>query len=305
MHACACNDETAGLRIIDFLVQCFPDALTMADNFGCAAIHYASFSGCAQTVQYLLEKCPESVDLVEGNGALPIHDAVQNHRLLLDTSEESVSMVSILLKASPMAVRKRDDFGAFALHRAAKCANLAVFRVVHQVFPNAIFAVDNEGLLPMHYYSQREDKDLHLGLLQYMLKANPKSRVMKDDGTLFANDGGKLDSAALVGQSKGGWLRSFWGSSSSSANKTQASAADSAATPPAATAEDSALIARTAAALLASQQTSTSAGDNSNSSSSGSTNQGGSERSSALKGGHVRRKTVRPVRGSIHVNYHN
>ena len=153
MHACACNDETAGLEVIDFLAQCYPDALNASDNFGCSAIHYAAFSGCSQTVRYLIERRPACTDLVEGNGALPLHDAVQNQRcLLLDHANSgatgggggsgnghasrSTEMVEILLKANPMAARKRDDFGAFPLHKAAKSAPLSVFQLVHKVFPN-------------------------------------------------------------------------------------------------------------------------------------------------------------------------
>jgi hypothetical protein len=41
----------------------------------------------------------------------------------------------------------------------------------------AAFTVDKEGLLPMHYASDRDDRNLDLEVVQYILQTNPKGRV--------------------------------------------------------------------------------------------------------------------------------
>jgi hypothetical protein len=41
----------------------------------------------------------------------------------------------------------------------------------------AAFTADKEGLLPMHYASDRDDKNLNLEVVQYILQTNPKGRA--------------------------------------------------------------------------------------------------------------------------------
>jgi hypothetical protein len=128
MHACANNVD---LSVIEYLYECYPAALKATDSFGCAAIHYAAFYGCVETVKYLINLDPSCANMVEGNGALPIHDAVQNTR----SCGGSTEMVEFLLQVNPSAVRKRDDYGAFPLHKAAKSSHLAIVKLVHAAFP--------------------------------------------------------------------------------------------------------------------------------------------------------------------------
>lgn len=176
MHACSYNTHT---DVIDLLVKAYPASLKKGDNFGCCAIHYAAFSGYSSSVAYLLETLPECASQVEGNGALALHDAVQNCRLSSEdpldasASQDVLQMVEMLLAANPRAASTRDDFGAFPLHKAAKCATLEIVQIVYEAFPKAIFAVDKEGLLPMHYYAQREKKNIEV--VQFILRFNPNS----------------------------------------------------------------------------------------------------------------------------------
>lgn len=127
MHACANNVD---LSVIEYLYECYPAALKATDSFGCAAIHYAAFYGYVETVKYLINLDSSCANMVEGNGALPIHDAVQNTR-----DSRSTEMVEFLLQVNPSAVRKRDDYGAFPLHKAAKSSHLAIVKLVHAAFP--------------------------------------------------------------------------------------------------------------------------------------------------------------------------
>ena len=129
MHACANN---LSLDVIEYLIELYPAAIQATDSFGCAAIHYAAFYGCANTVKYLISVEPKCAHMVEGNGALPIHDAVQNQRSF---GAGCTEMVEFLLQVYPDSVRKRDDYGAFPLHKAAKSSELAVVKLLHAAFP--------------------------------------------------------------------------------------------------------------------------------------------------------------------------
>jgi ankyrin repeat protein len=172
-HACACNENT---DVIDYLLTRSPKSIEKVDNFGGSAIHYATFSGSAKIVSFLLEKFPTCINFVEGNGALPLHDGVQNCR----GEYNQVEITQMLLDLCPEAAFKRDNSGAFPFHRAVKSSNLQVAESLIAVFPKAVFAIDAEELLPIHYFSQRADKDQQLELLQYILKLNPKSTILGD-----------------------------------------------------------------------------------------------------------------------------
>lgn len=173
MHACAHNETE---EVAAYLLQRRPQGLDQEDNFGCSAVHYAAFCGQPCMVEHLVSADARCAQKVEGNGALPLHDAVQNTR----GCAEQLEIVSILLQAYPQAVYKADDYGALPLHKAAKSAGIEVFTAVHAVFPQALFVEDSEGLLPLHYYSQRTDKDLHLDLVQFILTHNPRCDVLSD-----------------------------------------------------------------------------------------------------------------------------
>ncbi|KAJ1430109.1 hypothetical protein B484DRAFT_430679 [Ochromonadaceae sp. CCMP2298] len=125
MHACGANAEAG---VVSHLYGLYPDALRLQD--------------------------PDIASMTEGNGALPLHDAVQNVRNEVgvvrnevgfageedsvgmgDTPHNSLAIVEVLLGVNPLAARKRDDFGALPLHRAAKFASLGVVMAVHAAFP--------------------------------------------------------------------------------------------------------------------------------------------------------------------------
>lgn len=119
-----------------------------------------------------------------------------------------------------------------------------------------MFGPDIEGLLPMHYYAERHDKDQHLDLMQFVLQANPQSKA-HDDTTLFA---------AEAESSVSGWrgaIRSMWGNKPASGSSSTT---------------------------------------NNISVNSGST-RGTGVNKAVTPVVHNKRKSVRPVRGSIHEQY--
>lgn len=201
-HACACNEDTT---IIEYLYSLDKTCLEKVDNYGASVIHYATFSGHMNIVKYLLTIQPLCVTYAEGNGALPLHDAVQNCRGRYHQTE----ITSMLLTACPEAASKRDSLGAFPFHRAVKSSTVQVAQMLIDIFPKAVFATDSEGLLPIHYFSQRVDKDQQLDLLQYILELNPKGTSMNDQ---------ELFPKAVKATSKNPFSSFFGGSSSNKPN---------------------------------------------------------------------------------------
>jgi ankyrin repeat protein len=301
MHACASNDT---LDVIEFLYSLYPEAAQVKDSFGCQAIHYAAFSGNADTVRFLLQADPTCATVVEGNGALPLHDAVQNRRAVL----QGPGMAELLLQAYPKAARVRDDYGALPLHKAAKSAPLNVLQVVHKAFPKAMFAPDLEDLLPMHYYAERHDKDLHLDVLQYILQANPTSKAL-DDATLFAADPDPSSSSSTSG-SGSGWMSRFFGGGGGAGGAAAAAKQQT----PAATSPATAASAAPPGPPVSSPASSSSGGGLSRTSSNRLTGNvrrappsppppPSAASTASPVAGHNRRKSVRPVRASIHEQY--
>lgn len=69
-----------------------------------------------------------------------------------------IDIVNLLLLANPAAASKADDSGALPLHLAVLKGDLTLVKLIHSNFPDAMYVVDNEGLLPIHYYSQRSKR---------------------------------------------------------------------------------------------------------------------------------------------------
>lgn len=124
-----------------------------------------------------------------GNGALALHDAVENY------ARGGLNMVNTVFLANTQAISHADDDGALPLHRAARAAGLEVVQFLHQTYPKAISTADKEGLLPMHYASQRSDKNLNLQVVQYILECNPSGRV--GELTRYSEPADKINSPSI------------------------------------------------------------------------------------------------------------
>lgn len=133
MHACAHNQSG---EVVSYLLSLSPGSAEREDRFGCCATHYAAFCGHPAPLQVLLDVAPQTARKVEGNGALPLHDAVQNVR----GAEVQFAMTQRLLALYPQAVLRSDDYGALPLHKAAKCADIHVFELLHSFFPQVCSA---------------------------------------------------------------------------------------------------------------------------------------------------------------------
>eukprot|EP01038_Epipyxis_sp_PR26KG_P013178 gene13178-17656_t len=178
MHACACNITTA---VVSLLYKYYPDSFRVRDNFGCYCIHYAAFLGWSCVLKFLLVSLPGSAEMIEGNGSLPLHDAIQNVQncqsfgIYSDNYyNESMRMIEILLESYPSAITVADDDGALPLHKAARYGSAKVVQRILKAFPKAAFIIDQENLLPIDYAAERTNKaSEELEVMQLLLEANP------------------------------------------------------------------------------------------------------------------------------------
>jgi ankyrin repeat protein len=161
MHACAANHSSTA--VLDLLYQSNPQIINQSDNFGCYAIHYACFFGNLLSIRYLFERAPDCAKIPSGNGALALHEAVQN------TNHQSLELVIIVYQQYPAAISIEDHQGALPLHLAARSADLAIVRYLYELDPKTIIAKDKEGLTPMHYSSQRAEKNVQV--IEYLSTA--------------------------------------------------------------------------------------------------------------------------------------
>lgn len=127
MHACSTFQPSTD--IIDLLYNYDHDSINKADKFGCYAIHYACYFGNVITVKYLLEKLPSSATFASGNGALPLHEAVQN------ISYGSMDLIIIVYNSYRDAIKISDKNGALPLHLAARVADIDVVKFLYDAYP--------------------------------------------------------------------------------------------------------------------------------------------------------------------------
>ncbi|RYG61678.1 hypothetical protein EON64_18405, partial [archaeon] len=144
MHACAANER---YDLVSYILEREPQSVYVKDTFGANAFHYACFFGSFSVAELLLKRYPDLVSFTEGNGALPLHDAVQNRR----GEDTQYLLVRMLLQADVISSVSQDTFGALPLHYAARYGSEKIFQALLSIFPEGIQFPDNEGLLPMHY----------------------------------------------------------------------------------------------------------------------------------------------------------
>jgi len=198
MHAVSCNEI---LEIINFLYTIEPNSFQHIDNYGGSAIHYATYSGCLLVVEYILSKVPLAVQSIEGNGNLPLHNAIQNNNNIHQTeegyNETSLPIIELMLTLFPQSIFHRDQSGALPLHKAVKYGSLTMVKLFYQAFPQAIYAEDYEHLLPIHYYAQREEKSGHSeAIVQLLVQWNPLATVYSEEQLFSKQTSSSLSSSS-------------------------------------------------------------------------------------------------------------
>mmetsp|Transcript_286 Transcript_286/g.436 ORF Transcript_286/g.436 Transcript_286/m.436 type:complete len:177 (-) Transcript_286:43-573(-) len=75
--------------------------------------------------------------------------------------------------------------GALPLHLAVWSSSVAVVQAVYRSYPEAVFSADCEGLLPIHYFSLRSNREQasSLEVVEFILQANPQSLITLDSSS--------------------------------------------------------------------------------------------------------------------------
>jgi len=169
-------DEAASIDILRFMLSIDPTFTRERDNIGsyrpidCAVINkstefckvlidvyqeslrdsrpmhlvcaYGDRDDSVDTIQYMLDVYPESINVRDGGGVLPIHLAAQFGR---------AKTIELLLKYDPKAARKEsfNNLQQLPLHSACRgYGEIDTVRVLYDAYPEAIRVWDGSGRTP-------------------------------------------------------------------------------------------------------------------------------------------------------------
>jgi len=201
------RDSFGGYRPIDWavrgrpfdfckvLIDLYPESLR-----DCRPIHEACYAGnrddSVDTIQYMLELYPESINTRNRNGQLPIHIAAQSGKS---------KIIELVLKHDPDAASRKTELphepSELPLHLACKSDNFGVAHIMsvqalYDAYPEAIFVKDGDGRTPLDvtrkcYISNRGSKwQPILRFLEEQLVYDQKAK----------------DTTAMMAPDQNGWL---------------------------------------------------------------------------------------------------
>ena len=215
----ACNNERVTEGIIRFLLECFPDAASAADENGRSPLHCACGNNPNMTpgiIHLLINANPDSLRSVNNKGSTPLialcvtktRDdvaAIEILKLLLDKYPEAVrhapyhgnlpihiasmrrspEFCRMLIEAYPGSERITDPNGSLPLHYACAQNSLATVEYVYKLFPGAIDHVDTDGY-PIHdairCIQRRYNPIDAVKVLQFLLDCDPNQKLIHHQG---------------------------------------------------------------------------------------------------------------------------
>ncbi len=172
------------------LVEAYPGSERITDKYGNLPLHRACETNTVETVECLLELYPESINMGDGYNA-PIQQAISGLPFRRSNLAAGIEVMHFLLERNPDALT---DAGSVSpLHIAIACRlwfdsylirinkskNKVVDAVRHLIdaFPDSLRREDNEGLMPLHFFSLNDDMDEEVALevLKIFLERCPES----------------------------------------------------------------------------------------------------------------------------------
>jgi len=102
----------------------------------------SSRDDAVQTIQYLLELYPESINARDSKGCLPIHLAAYGR----------ADIIELLLKHDPNGASKKtiyEDYQQLPLHIASECFSSEAVQVLYDAYPEALNIRDSQGRVPL------------------------------------------------------------------------------------------------------------------------------------------------------------
>jgi len=115
----------SSLTAIQWLVQVWPDAVRVQDDFGRLPLHFALRFGCtADVVEFLVHEWPESCQVPTTNDMLPLHFACRH---------QSSAVTLFLLDCYPQAVHFKNNDLQLPLHIACMRETSFGLEVIEQL----------------------------------------------------------------------------------------------------------------------------------------------------------------------------
>ncbi len=178
-----CINKNVTLKIVQLLIDAFPDSLCHEDNIGLMPLHqlccndYLDEEIGLEILNLLLEKCPESVRHATRNGNLPIH---------LAAATQSLEFYRILIGGYPGSERITNDNGQIPFHSACRCNTVATVKYLYQLYPESINVAGNRGRYPIHYaiLGLKDRPETAIEMVQFLLRCDPNVVSQKLRGKL-------------------------------------------------------------------------------------------------------------------------
>ena len=150
------------------LISAYQESLMIESRDGSLPIHdlcnLNRRADAVDTIQYMLELYPESINRRDGLGYLPIHYAASKAR------HGRIDTMKLLLKHDPDAVSKKttDGKGQLPLHLACRyCKRPEAIQVLYDAFPEAIVVLDGDRKMPLQLVKKGRSKVLKFFHNQY------------------------------------------------------------------------------------------------------------------------------------------
>ena len=167
-HA-ACRKETVTAGIIRCLLEYFPAAVNVADEYGRLPLHYACENKHVSLgiIKFLIDTAPDSVRHEDSKGCLPLHILCCIEKL---DEAAALQILKLLLKKYPDSIRHKSNDGFLPIHFAAKTKSPEFCRVLIEAYPGSERnSSNNGGLLPFYYACTENTVDI----VEYLYNVYP------------------------------------------------------------------------------------------------------------------------------------
>jgi len=143
--------NTAPLKVIQWLLEVYPEGVHCACDRDTLPIHYACSSNnpSLEVVKFLIDQYPDGLKTKDEHGRLPLHHAVFQASFL--------DIVQLLIESYPDSVKEKDKYSNLALHEA--CGSGASREVIEllmdsyngeEAHARGLGVVNDDGEIPLH-----------------------------------------------------------------------------------------------------------------------------------------------------------
>ncbi|XP_022989608.1 ankyrin repeat-containing protein At5g02620-like [Cucurbita maxima] len=195
------------LKVLQELLEVFPNLAMTTDSVNSTALHTAAMQGHIDVVNLLLEADSELTKIARNNGKTVLHSAARMGH---------VEVVKLLVSKDPSLGFRTDKKGQTPLHMAVKGQNERIVMELLRPDPSVLTLEDNKGNTALHIaVSKRRTENVHCLLSVNGININSNNKngetpldiaekfgsselvtILKEAGAVNSKDQGKPPSAA-------------------------------------------------------------------------------------------------------------